>query len=79
MNRQSVTIAVNNQHLTRFDEIVAASEKLGLQVSQRLPGIGVIIGEIDENQLAALRKLEGIAGVEPAHSFNLPPPQSDIQ
>ena len=79
MSMHEITIVVSTEYLDRFDAILRASEALGLQVSSQLPGVGVIIGRIDDATVPELERLDGVAAVEMSRSYNLPPPEGDIQ
>ncbi|MEB3293197.1 MAG: hypothetical protein VKJ24_08545, partial [Synechococcales bacterium] len=72
------SIAVDDAHLDRLEEILQALQAQGFQVTQTLPTLGVITGAIEENQLTALSQIPGIQ-VEKEQTYQLPPPGSAIQ
>ena len=59
--------------------MVSALRAAGLTVTQELPGIGVVSGEIAEDRVAVLGGVDGVGSVEPERSFQLPPPDSPVQ
>ncbi len=74
-----ITIAIGNRYLSKFDAIVSSCEAVGLQVSQKLTQLGLIIGRIKADKIAELQQIEGITAVEQSRSYQLPPPESDLQ
>ncbi len=79
MANQKVNISIAEDYLDHFSEVVLRCEKAGLQIEQQLEQVGVVTGSIDSTKLADLEQVEGVAAVEAARSFQLPPPDSDIQ
>jgi hypothetical protein len=74
-----VTVLISEDALARFDAIVAACELAGLQVTQRLAALGVVVGQIDAAHIPALRSVEGVATVEVSRDIQLPPADSELQ
>jgi hypothetical protein len=74
-----VTVAIADAYLPNFAEVVAACEAQGLQVSQRLPAIGAVVGRISPDRISELADVAGVAAVEQAQGYQLPPPESDLQ
>jgi hypothetical protein len=72
-----VTVLVDDDHLGAIDEVAAALERAGLRVDAVLPAAGAITGSIGEP--AALAAVEGVAAIEPAREFRLPPPDEQVQ
>ena len=61
-------------------EVVARQLRAaGMTVEQVLRAVGVITGTVAAEQRAALADLPGVLAVEPAQTFRLPPPDSEIQ
>ncbi len=79
MSKTPVNISVSDDHLDRFPEVVSELRKAGLQVEQELAAVGIVSGTVEEDQLADVEKVAGVAAVEPEVSYQLPPPESDIQ
>ena len=77
--RRSVTVIVAESHAGAIDELAARLRQAGMDVEQVLGALGVITGSIDDVQLAAIEALPGIAAVEPQASFQIPPPDAELQ
>jgi hypothetical protein len=63
----------------RFDGVISAARAAGLTVTQEMPAVGVVSGEIDQDSLATLTGVDGIEAVEKERTFQLPPPESPLQ
>lgn len=60
--------------------MAAALQDAGLRLGAVLPETGVITGSVeDADAIASLEAVEGVAAVEQAQEFQLPPPDSDVQ
>lgn len=79
MGIEKVSIAVADEYLDRFDEVVRACERAGLTVEQALEGAGVVTGTIESSKRSNLDNVKGIVAVEQQRSIQIPPPESDIQ
>jgi hypothetical protein len=77
--RRQVTVTVADSHAGDLAELVARLALAGLEVEQVLAAVGVITGSVEESQLAAIAALPGVAAVEEQTSFQLPPPDADVQ
>jgi hypothetical protein len=51
----------------------------GMSVNHTLEGGGVVTGSAPESRIADLERVEGVAAVEQARTYQLPPPDSPIQ
>ena len=61
-------------------EVVAEGLRAaGVTVEQVLLAVGVIIGTVPAERIAALAELPGVVAVEPEQTFRLPPPDSEVQ
>ncbi len=49
----------------RFKEVVAAAENAGLQTATRIGNLNVLVGEISEDKLEAVKAVDGVLSVEP--------------
>jgi hypothetical protein len=77
--RRPVTVTVSASHVGAIDALVAQLRQAGMDVEQVLGALGVITGSIDDAQLAAIEALPGVAAVEEQASFQLPPPDAELQ
>jgi hypothetical protein len=72
-----VRILVARDHLAVIDEVAAALQRAGLRLGDVLPAVGAITGSVDDP--TALAEIEGVAAVERAQEFQLPPPDAEVQ
>lgn len=72
-------VSVDDDHLDRFSEVVKGVEDVGMEVEQRMEDLGVLAGSIDPEKVEPLRRVEGVSHVEESRSFQIPPPDSDVQ
>jgi hypothetical protein len=79
MAKLNVTVSIKDEHLPHFPEVVEGMKKTGFEVDKQLESLGVVTGTIDSDKVHALRALKGIGNVEESRSFQIPPPESDIQ
>jgi hypothetical protein len=77
--RVSVSIAVQEDHLGRFTEVVKAVEKAGLKTESAFGSIGVVKGSLDVDKVEDLRRVPGVANVEKSGRYQIRPPRDDIQ
>ncbi len=71
-----------NVALTDPRELPAVLKRLrqaGFVTRQVLEEVGVVSGSIPPDKLEALRRVEGVAEVEPDRTVQLPPPDADVQ
>ena len=79
MPAEKVNVTIADEDPERFAEVVRQLEEAGLQVEQSLPEIGIVSGSIEAARRADLDRVQGVAGVEPERTFQLPPPDSPVQ
>lgn len=79
MSKIHLTVSVADDHLKDFSDVVARCRKAGMSVTQEMKSIGVISGSIDESALEKLSQVKGVSQVEPERSFQIAPPDSDVQ
>ena len=79
MVMERVSIAVADEYLDHFAEVVSDARMVGLQVEQELEELGVVSGSIESARLADLDQVRGVAAVERSQTFQLPPPDSPVQ
>jgi hypothetical protein len=75
----AVQISVADDYLTRFADVVGRVQKLGFEMEQELPDIGVMVGQMPAERVGELESVEGVGYFERPRSFQVPPPESDIQ
>ena len=79
MSKVNLTVSVADEYLKDFSDIVARCRKAGMNIENEMKSIGVITGSIDEAALDKLGRLKGVSQVEPERSFQIAPPDSDVQ
>jgi hypothetical protein len=74
-----VTVSVDDEHATDVQGVAERLRAVGLSIEELFEELGVIVGRIDASQADRLRDVEGVASVERSRSYQLPPPESEIQ
>jgi len=75
----SVTVSIADDHQDQFPQIVDELRRAGLTVEKELGEIGVVTGSVAPKDIATIEQVEGVAFVEPEASFQIAPPESDLQ
>ena len=65
MTKIKLSVLVLEDYRDRFPQIVAACREAGMVIERELFAVGIIVGTIDEQQLARLRDVQGVGAVEP--------------
>ncbi|CAA9431658.1 MAG: hypothetical protein AVDCRST_MAG66-3367 [uncultured Pseudonocardia sp.] len=66
----------------RFADTVTEAHAAGLEVTEEMPAIGIVRGDIPADRLSALSDVSGVDSVEEDEEdrrFRLPPPDSPVQ
>lgn len=79
MPKVKLSVSVDDQHMSKFSEIVKKVEKAGMKVDEKHKDIGVVNGSIEKDKIDSLRKVEGVEHVEEEREIRIPPPYSDVQ
>ncbi|MFB2935816.1 hypothetical protein ACE1B6_11235 [Aerosakkonemataceae cyanobacterium BLCC-F154] len=79
MPKIKVSISVDDAHVDRISEVAKKLQSAGLVVEQILTTVGVISGSINSDQVNHLSQMEGVQHIEPEQSYQIAPPDSDIQ
>lgn len=79
MTTEQVNIAVADEYLGRFGEVLRRCRRAGLRVQQQLPAAGIISGAIDSLKIARLERIEGVAAVERSRVVQIAPPSYPVQ
>ena len=74
-----VLVLVAQDYRARMSEVAEALRTRGMSVQSMLEETGTITGSIGAGGLESLRGLPGVEAVEPGGTFQLPPPDSDLQ
>ena len=78
MSKIKISVSVDDSHLSQIEQVSQQLQSSGMSVEQTLSTIGVISGSISADKLDDLDQIEGIK-VEPQESYQLAPPNSDLQ
>ena len=79
MSKVQICVSVDEAHLAQIQQIAEQLQSSGMIVEQTLSSVGVINGSIQAEQCNNLTHIEGVKNVEPQQSYQLNPPNSDIQ
>jgi DNA anti-recombination protein RmuC len=72
-------VSVKDTHLGTVELVAQKLQAAGMNVAQVLHSIGIIGGSIDSNLMNTLSQIEGVKQVEQERTYQLAPPDSDIQ
>lgn len=73
------TVTVQDSHRSEIREVAERLRSCGLNVDRVLETVGMITGSAPEDCQPELEAVAGVASVDGAVRFLLPPPDSDIQ
>jgi hypothetical protein len=72
-----LSVTVGDGHA--IEEVAAGLRARGMEVTQVLDGIGVIIGSAPDEVRADLAGVDGVASVDEQLTHRLPPPDAPVQ
>jgi hypothetical protein len=78
-DRVEVKVTVDDAHVATLGSVAASLADAGLSVERELGSAGVVTGRAEPAALDALRAVPGVLHVELGETFQLPPPDSEIQ
>ncbi len=79
MSQVNISVSVKDAHLATIELVAQKLRTGGMNVEQILHSIGVISGSIDSSLTNTLSQIEGVKSVEQERTYQLAPPDSDIQ
>lgn len=79
MSTVSLSVAVDDNYMNRMSEVVQKLEAAGMKVEQVMETLGIITGSCDSQKVEALSGVEGVTHVERSRSYQIAPPDSEIQ
>lgn len=79
MSKIKISISIEDAHIERILEIARDLNSVGMEVEQTLPTVGVIGGSIEPDKIYALNQIEGVQHIEHERSYQLAPPDSEVQ
>ena len=77
--RERVTVTVAGSGLARIDDLVGRLQSEGMEVEQVLGSLGIVVGSVPAGGRAAITALPDVAAVEGETTFQLPPPDNEVQ
>lgn len=60
----AVNVAVDEEHRGACDEVAGELRAAGMNVTETLHTLGIVVGWIDPSRLDGLRQVEGVVAVE---------------
>ena len=79
MPKVKVSVSVDDAHVNQILKVAEGLQSVGMDVEQTLPSVGVISGSIASDQVNRLYQIEGVQHIETERSYQLAPPDSDVQ
>jgi hypothetical protein len=76
---QPITVTVADDHASRIHDVADRLRAAGMRVDQVLGAAGVITGSVPGPRRPAIEALPGVAAVEDERSFQIAPPDADVQ
>ena len=76
---QRITVSVDDEHLEQVDGVAEELKSAGMKVEQVLGSVGIITGSVEAERRADLAGLPGVGSVEDENTFQIPPPDAEIQ
>lgn len=77
--QHEVLVSLDTDEPQVVSDIAAQLAKVGLDVRDVHDTIAVITGVCDDDTVGSLEQVPGVLDVETQRSFQLPPPDSDLQ
>lgn len=74
-----ITVTIDDDHVPRANEVADQLRAAGMTVEQVLGTVGIITGSVDAGQRASLEAVPGVAAVEEETTFQIAPPDAEIQ
>ena len=79
MSKMKVVVSVDDDHLSKFPQVVDEAKSAGMTIDEQMHAIGIISGSIDSSQEDLLKNVKGIEHVESARDYQIAPPESPVQ
>jgi hypothetical protein len=74
-----IKVTAADDQMAQLDELADRLRAAGMEVDEVHRPIGIITGSVSSSARHSLQKLPGVAAVEDETTFQLPPPDADIQ
>ena len=79
MNRVQINVSIDDAYIDQIQEVADRLKDTGMDVEQTMQIVGVVTGSIDSDKISSLYSVEGVQAVESQRTYQLNPPDSDIQ
>lgn len=79
VSRVNVVILIDDDNITRMDEVLKDLRACGLSVHKVMPSLGTVTGSVERHHMEKLRRLRGVASVDVSREYRVPPPDSEVQ
>ncbi|MDJ0746136.1 MAG: hypothetical protein QNJ32_22615 [Xenococcaceae cyanobacterium MO_167.B27] len=79
MSEIKICVSIDDAHLPQIQQISEQLQSSGMSVEETLSSIGVITGSIESEQVNNLYQIEGVQNVESQQTYQIAPPDSDVQ
>lgn len=76
---ERITVTVGDDHLGHVGEVAEQLKAAGMKVESVLDTVGIITGSVASERRAALGGLSGVTAVEDEHTFQIAPPDAEVQ
>ena len=76
---QRVTVTVADDQVADTGAVAGRLRSAGMNVEQVLDAVGVVIGSVPAEQRQSLEAVPGVAAVEDETTFQIAPPDSEVQ
>ena len=74
-----VTVTIADDQLADIDSTVGRLREAGMKIDQVLGALGIVTGTIPASERSRFEALPGVAAVEDETSYQLSPPDSEVQ
>lgn len=78
-DHEKITVTVGDDHVADVNGVAERLKGAGMNVDQVLDAMGIITGSVPAGRRAAIERLPGVAAVEAEHTFQIAPPDAEIQ
>ena len=74
-----ITVTVDDDHLTQVHDVAERLRAAGMTVDQVLGSVGMITGSVDPSKRPSVAAVPGVASVEEETTFQIAPPDAEVQ
>lgn len=74
-----IKVTAADDHLAQIDQLADKLRAAGMEVDEVHRPIGIITGSVSKSARDSLHRLPGVAAVEDETTFQIPPPDADVQ